>query len=383
MRHIKKVTTWEEGMLSFWITLPCLVIGIVLLILPTVFLLHWICRLFIWICLGPWLRIYCEFFVFEQNHALDCDEKRDQYAKQISQKITEQFDEIERVARVKGEHAIKMKSLRILRFGKYIAKVPSMNVTRWYDFPTSKSSATSLSCVPEHKMNKRRLLKTVPSQRLIGHMIPMTEEQIFVFDKNSRREPTIKEESSKDEIDDDGTIEKSEDYQTKSSATDQNTYGHEAVQPIDTQAWLNNAVSQLGTSLSLKPRRKAPLPTETPEADEPCSKENTDDSIKIDLDDSILHVTAKTLLLDVNDDDDDVLTHDSTQYFEYGNNCLEEEEEEEGVEIVVVEENEVTASSDIQKDDISQVTNTSLSTVFQSTQGIYVAIGRSPSSNKN
>lgn len=124
LRGIKKVTTWEDGMLSFWITLPCIIIGIMLLILPTIFLIHWTCRLFIWICLGPWLRLYSELFIIEHNDPLhfDSNEKRNEYGEKLIQNITEQFQEIERVARMKGEDAMKMKSMRTIRFGQYIAK---------------------------------------------------------------------------------------------------------------------------------------------------------------------------------------------------------------------------------------------------------------------
>ena len=84
-----------------------------------------------------------------------------------------------------------------------------------------------------------------------------------------------------------------------------------------------------------------------------------------------------------NFDDDDDLSNNSSQ--SDTNECEDDSNEEEGVEIIVLEEDRVDDLLDIQ-DDISQahseITNSSLSTVFHSKDGIYVSLGHITSSSK-
>ncbi len=366
--------TWEEATISFWITLPCIVIGLILLVIPTVYLIHWVCRLFIWICLGPWLRIYYELFVFENHNPLsfESDECRSKHARKMSQRITDQFKKIAIIARIKGEDAIKMKSMRTLRFGKHIAKVPSLNLTRHYDFPLSESTASHVSSVPEHKLPMCKQLKHIPSQRLVGNMIPMTEEQMLIFNSNLKA-GDVNTENHKERNNSEKAVVPS--IKVESILPDvkkvvKEQYGEKN----DAKVWLNNAIThlrfkgQVNIDVSLK---------ESTHHDDESEQDVLDDSIEIDVDDNIIHISTCNVIVkdddcdnDGDDDDDDDSNFLSLYETDY---------EEEGLEIIVCD-GDSDVPDDI-RDDLchvrSDVTECSLSTVYHCADGVYVAYCRS------
>lgn len=151
-------------------------IGIVLLILPTLSIFHWMCRLLIWIGLGPWTRIGLEIFAAKETAGLESE--RDVKFGKIDLK----FKMIGKEARRKGEEALKMKSMRMYRFGQHIAKVPRLNYARHYDYPLPGSEAkpVSVGICPNMKPNN-----IIESQCLQGTMIPLTEEDVKHLEKDA------------------------------------------------------------------------------------------------------------------------------------------------------------------------------------------------------
>lgn len=158
------------------------------------FLIQWACRLLIWVGLGPWIRLYNECLSLEKRSplALNDEEARSRYSESIYDKLTSQFQEKLDEARLTGEEAIKLKAMRVCRFGRYISKVPSMNITRHYDVPLSGSSALHYDLfdptdgLAEPKGNIRR--RRIPSSTLNGLMIPYTQEQMKDIFQNEKTE---------------------------------------------------------------------------------------------------------------------------------------------------------------------------------------------------
>ena len=125
--------------------------------------------------------MYYEIFVFGLDGPMELhnDEDRDKHQGLIFDKIAETFKEKGRLARLKGEEALKMKAMRIFRFGRHIAKVPRMYVARHYDYPMSESKAAHISLEPQHTNPLNfEPRNSIPSQHLKGNMIPMTEDQM-------------------------------------------------------------------------------------------------------------------------------------------------------------------------------------------------------------
>ena len=139
------------------------------------------CRLFIWLCLGPWYRIYSEIFVPKQEDIFDLksDDARLKRHDDILNNVQLEFEEKGRQARICGEDALKMQSMRKFRFGDFIAKVPRMYLARHYDFPLSDSKAAHASLNPQYKIPPPHFeARTVIAlQQLDGKMIPLTENE--------------------------------------------------------------------------------------------------------------------------------------------------------------------------------------------------------------
>ena len=68
-----------------------------------------------------------------------------------------------------------MKSMRKLRFGNFIAKVPRQYTARHYDYPLSESEAVHISLLSQRPQFEAR--NKIYSQSLDGTMIPLTQNQ--------------------------------------------------------------------------------------------------------------------------------------------------------------------------------------------------------------
>ena len=158
LRVVKSVITWEDSIVSFWISVACLASGLVTLILPWGFLLPWIGRIIVWGFLGPHMR-----FV-------------DIYLKTMSEKdvkALEAFREQSREARIRREEARKLKDMKCLAYGKYVTLIPGFNLPRHYDVPLHESFARR---VPLHEAKDiAPATARIPGQQLYGPMIPQTK----------------------------------------------------------------------------------------------------------------------------------------------------------------------------------------------------------------
>jgi len=91
------------------------------------------------------------------------------------QKVMNEIQDRERKrwmkARMFQEEALKLKATRILRFGRFAVNVPSINITRFYDYPLPESTAT-----PTAQGNGADVCSGVtmyiPGQKHHGVMIP-------------------------------------------------------------------------------------------------------------------------------------------------------------------------------------------------------------------
>jgi C2 domain len=113
LRFVKVIVTWEESIVSFWITAVLLAVGVTTMFLPWRFLLTWIGRAVVWCFLGPHMKIVDLYQKGRKNDgALDA--------------FVQQFD----VARLRREEALKKQDIKSIAFGKYSTQVPSFNIGR-------------------------------------------------------------------------------------------------------------------------------------------------------------------------------------------------------------------------------------------------------------
>ena len=330
------------------------------------FLIHWFCRLFIWICLGPWLRLYYEVFVVDHSSPMyfDNNEKRKEYAEQFIQNIAEQFQE----SRMKGEDAMKMKAMRTIRFGEHIARVPPTNTTRHYDFPISQSKASHIANFPAHQMPRDAALKVVPSQRLVGKMIPMTEEQMKIIALKSKKlgEKDTQKEEKRAAV---------ESIRSQDLASEINPDTKQTSNGDDTQDWLDTTLNHL-TSLTFQGRTKIVVPN--------SSSEEIDE--KINVEDKVVHISARNVLDNENENESCTNPDDQSELSNLTDHDFDEDKEieEEGLEVVAWEQTALSVKlngEDVDiNDDSSKGTESSLSTVYKSSDSVYMAFCRTPRS---
>lgn len=127
------------------------------------------------------MRLYNELFgdVNYNPLVLINEQEKKVFLNSITDSIKNKFKKRSFFVREQVENATKTKAMRRLRFGKFIAEVPTQNVTRHYDYPLPKSTALRVNLArnfsfPPHNFNNRKI---IPSQTSIGSMIPELEDQ--------------------------------------------------------------------------------------------------------------------------------------------------------------------------------------------------------------
>jgi len=215
MRFMKVILTWEESIVSFWITAVFLAVGLVTMILPWRFILTWTGRLVVWCFLGPHMKVVDWY---QNAHKKD----------NVLNDIVDKFD----LARARREDALKQKDMKAIAFGKYSTQVPSFNIgtypeysvpsvemvplqgsykyrsltrfllsrptlARHFDRPLPESSARICRQKPPKMKSLRRKISIVdlnennqvciPGQQLYGELIPRPEEEALLHEKELLR----------------------------------------------------------------------------------------------------------------------------------------------------------------------------------------------------
>lgn len=160
-RFIKIIVTWEESVVSFWITACFLAAGMVSLLLPWAFILLWTGRILVWGLLGPHMMIV-DSILFAGSHE---DEGK------ILEKAMENFHKESRTARLRHQEALKLKDAKSLAYGKYITLVPSHNLSRHYDRPLPGSTAI----LELYEKKIERAPHSIPGQQMVGVIIPRSQ----------------------------------------------------------------------------------------------------------------------------------------------------------------------------------------------------------------
>jgi len=170
VRWVKTIVSCDDSQLSFLFTVLCIGLGLVLLALPIVTIVHWTCRILIWFFLGPWMKL--------ADIAYDSSHSTNKMTNKMTKHVKKAMDEIQLRekkgwidARILREEILKMKATRILRFGRFAVRVPSVNVTRHHDYPLPESTArpADSDCSKEPNGGVNRY---IPGQNHFGVMIP-------------------------------------------------------------------------------------------------------------------------------------------------------------------------------------------------------------------
>lgn len=119
-RLCKIIVTWEESVVSFWITAVFLTSGLFALLLPWGFILTWTSRFLVWGLFGPHMMVV--------DLTLRANKNKDGKLRSVMKN----FDVQSKMARLRREEAVKVKDIKELAFGKLSIQVPSFNLGEAY-----------------------------------------------------------------------------------------------------------------------------------------------------------------------------------------------------------------------------------------------------------
>jgi len=168
LRGAKSIFKWERSQASFFMTILSFTMGVLLLFIPWPFVFHWICRLSVWLFLGPHMKLVDYYYRREVD--------------KVMEEIKDRELNLWQNARIRKEEAMKLKATRVARFGKFAVKVPSVNVTRYYNVPLPESTACP---VEDFQMDDSTIVslgaeKIIPGQKHYGVMIPELTQKTYV-----------------------------------------------------------------------------------------------------------------------------------------------------------------------------------------------------------
>lgn len=171
-RSVHAIITWEESVVSFWITSVFLTFGIVFIFVPWGFLLKWISRLAVLFILGPQNKL---FDIYLNRTATE------------EHKIRELFAARFFMARCHQENAGKLKAFLHVLYGKFSTAVPTLMWTPHEDRPLPESKAKLLT-EKDQGFPSLDDLPYIPGQKVYGLMIPRPyEEWIINADESNQR----------------------------------------------------------------------------------------------------------------------------------------------------------------------------------------------------
>lgn len=191
MRVVRNVVTWKSYNYSFVIMIRFLVIGIALAIFPITFIFRWICRIVVFTCLGPWMKIIDVYFVQPFYPTANDEKELSDYKDFIYDTFydaTNLMNKLRHKIRLAEEEGLKLKDMKEVRFGNFTEEVKVMDLERYASIPEPTSTARPFDTdhsIQEHgyryiPMNSVRV-KRLCGQRLYGSMVPHTklEKQMF------------------------------------------------------------------------------------------------------------------------------------------------------------------------------------------------------------
>jgi hypothetical protein len=192
LRMVKSVLSCDDSQISFVVAVSLFAIAAILSILPIGWILHWMSRIAIWVCLGPWMKIIHMRYVQNQVNQKK-SEKQTTKVTELMKEIQEREQKVWMNVRMQQEEVLKLKAVRSMRFGRFSFKVPSLNITRYRDIPLSDSFA-----IPYKDEDSICVTRYIPGQKHYGTMIPEFTKSIELTEsaKKARRQQLLKLKST-------------------------------------------------------------------------------------------------------------------------------------------------------------------------------------------
>lgn len=167
LRIGKSVVLWRESYAAFSIVTASFLLSLIAFWIPWSFLITSTCRIFVWILLGPWMKLVDIFYVRKWEN-LSAEERKAGLQTSFQERYHLIVEQSLR-RKVRRERALKLQVMKKYMFGKFLMRVPIFKEELVWDDPLPASTATpydeSLTetiVIPQRKWG----------QQLVGDMIP-------------------------------------------------------------------------------------------------------------------------------------------------------------------------------------------------------------------
>lgn len=167
LRIGKSVVLWRESYAAFSIATASFLLSLIIFWIPWSFLIAWTCRIFVWVLLGPWMKLVDIFYVRKLEN-LSAEERKAGLQMSFQERYHLILEQSLR-RKVNRERALKLQVMKKYMFGKFLMRVPIFKEELVWDDPLPASTATpydeSLAetiVIPHRKWG----------QQLVGDMIP-------------------------------------------------------------------------------------------------------------------------------------------------------------------------------------------------------------------
>ena len=171
VRFVRNVYIWEEPYFAFFLTAASILIGLVFLVIPWAFLIRWTGRIVAWGVFGPHMKLVDICYYSRRKPPTEEEETKQLSDYYEGQRKVAQANAL--TALIQTEDATKLKAVKKILYGSYIARVPVVKNERFRDIPLHKSSAKPYR--PEQETSEtapRSATIRIGGQQLVGNMIP-------------------------------------------------------------------------------------------------------------------------------------------------------------------------------------------------------------------
>lgn len=164
---------------AYFASTQFLTLGTIFLVFPMQYALLWSARIFVWIFLGPLMKVFDVLCIRPRYRNRDELEADPEFHKTNLESIltSDSLKAMIRSGRLAGEEALKLKHMRENQFGKFAQQIPAVDTQRKPCIPLPESTAepylgtkgdSGLGFVDTDK----KVWHQVPGQNLTGSMIP-------------------------------------------------------------------------------------------------------------------------------------------------------------------------------------------------------------------
>jgi hypothetical protein len=171
LRIGKSVVLWRESYAAFSIVTASFLLSLIIFWIPWSFLIAWTCRIFVWVLLGPWMKLVDIFYVRKWEN-LSAEERKAGLQMSFQERYLLILEQSSR-RKVNRERALKLQGMKKYMYGKFLMRVPIFKEDRLEYDPLPASTATPYdeSLAKPIVVSQRKW-----GQQLVGDMIPTRYE---------------------------------------------------------------------------------------------------------------------------------------------------------------------------------------------------------------